>query len=178
LPDTAQYTSTRVDYLNWSAAALADAGRLDEALSKCEAGDRLNPARGTGPRAYLLVRYLEATDPEGKNPALNSRREEALAAEDEAIRLNPNDAQCYYDRAIVHTMRGEADAALADCDAALKFRPDWIDLHYRRGIVHATLKGDYTKALADMEEANRADPNNAAVRSWLARLRARGAGSR
>jgi len=44
---------------------------------------------------------------------------------DTVIRLQPDDAEAYYDRALAYENKGQRDKAMADLDAALRLRPKY-----------------------------------------------------
>ena len=51
------------------------------------------------------------------------RYEEALAAQNEALRLNSNLSDAYYNRAVIHAFQGEVDLAVADLQQAIQLNP-------------------------------------------------------
>jgi tetratricopeptide (TPR) repeat protein len=78
-----------------------------------------------------------------------------------AIRLNPKDAQAYYNRGVTYLRLGRHDAVLADYGAALRIDPKLAAKVYaNRAIVYHAL-GRETEALADFGAAIRLDPTNA-----------------
>ncbi len=76
----------------------------------------------------------------------------ALLAFNEAIRLDPNAAQAYNGRGVVHALRDELDQALADCCEALRLDP-WNPEFYRtRGYVYGRL-GQEEQSRTDLAKA-------------------------
>jgi tetratricopeptide (TPR) repeat protein len=81
----------------------------------------------------------------------------AIAAFDEAIRLNPKDADAYINRGSAHASIGNCDTALADYDEAIRLDPKLVVAYYNRGNVYI-VKRDYDKAIAEYDEAIRLNP--------------------
>jgi tetratricopeptide (TPR) repeat protein len=83
----------------------------------------------------------------------------AIADETEAIKLKPDDAQAFVERATIYAYSGNMDAAIADLDTAIGLKPADLTALIDRGAVFAA-KHDYTRALADFNTAVKADPEN------------------
>ena len=85
---------------------------------------------------------------------------------DEAIRLNPNDAEAYFKRASAYRAFGERqyDRALADYDRAIRLDPKHLNAYNGRGFVYR-VKGQYDRAIADIDEVIRVQPSNATALS-------------
>jgi tetratricopeptide (TPR) repeat protein len=82
----------------------------------------------------------------------------ALADCDEALRLEPDDANILDSRGLVHYRRGEYAAAIADCSVALLKDPKLANSLYVRGL--AKLKtGDPSGGNADIASAKALDPS-------------------
>jgi len=89
----------------------------------------------------LGVSYLE-----------NNELAMALLAFNEAVRLEPEMAQAYNGRSVVHALRDELDKALADCCEAIRLDP-WNPEFYRtRGYVYSRL-GQDEQGRADLAKA-------------------------
>ena len=73
----------------------------------------------------------------------------ALGACAEAIRLDPQNADAYYCRAMMLRDKGERDKALADMDEAIKLRGDKAPFYALRGLLYGD-KNMYEKGLADL----------------------------
>jgi tetratricopeptide (TPR) repeat protein len=58
--------------------------------------------------------------------------QQALAAFDEAIAINPGDVESLANRAQLNSKWGKWDKVLADCDAVLRLRPGWKKYHRLR----------------------------------------------
>ncbi len=101
--------------------------------------------------------------------------DEALRALDKAIALQPDYAEAYVNRGIVHAAAKRYAEAIGDYDRAIAFKPDYAAAYYNRGKVHAAAHRpaeamhDYDQALAlkpDLAEAyvNRGNLRAAAKR--------------
>jgi tetratricopeptide (TPR) repeat protein len=84
------------------------------------------------------------------------RLERALADCTAAIRLDPQAAPLYAERAEVYRLRGDPDRAVADCAQALRLDPRLAVAYCRRGAAFRD-KGDLERAVADCTEALRLD---------------------
>lgn len=98
--------------------------------------------------------------------------DEAKAAYDEAVRLDPDQFRAYYYRGQIAQRRGDLDAAIADYGEAIRAQPrlkrpdvyarliDDLELpkiHMRR-VDLLVAKGDVAAAIAELDEADRLDP--------------------
>ncbi len=84
----------------------------------------------------------------------------AIADLNEAIRLQPEDADFYAYRAKVYEIKGDPDRAIADYDGAARFEPERPSIYIGRAGSYQA-KGDSECAIADYGEAIRIDPLNA-----------------
>jgi tetratricopeptide (TPR) repeat protein len=82
----------------------------------------------------------------------------AIADCDEAIRLNPRDADAYVNRGNAQAARRDYDRAIADFDAAIRLNPALAMAYNNRGVARRN-KGDLAGAIADYGEAIRLVPN-------------------
>src|SRR5690242_3218532 len=82
----------------------------------------------------------------------------AIADCDEAIRLNPKDADAYVNRGSSHAAMRDYDRAIADFDAAIRLNPALAMAYNNRGVARRN-KGDLAAAIADYGEAIRLAPN-------------------
>ena len=88
-----------------------------------------------------------------------------------ALRLKPNLAVAYINRAIVHRDKGEYDAALRDYDMALRLE-SYASLYLNRGFVRFAA-GRFTDAAADFADGLRIAPTPPYYVLWLHLSRAR-----
>jgi Flp pilus assembly protein TadD len=78
----------------------------------------------------------------------------------EAIRLNPNDAEAYQCRGTLRYQQGDIEGAIADFNEAIRLAPNYAEAYSNRGAVRL-LNGDIEGATADYNEAIRLEPNDA-----------------
>lgn len=76
----------------------------------------------------------------------------ALMNFEEAIQLNPHNADAAYGRGNVRMRQGQSAAAISDYDVALQLNPDFADALGNRGLAHHLL-GDFASALTDFNQA-------------------------
>ncbi len=84
--------------------------------------------------------------------------DESIRCSSEAIRLQPDFAEAYYNRGLALDQKGDLDGALKDYDEALRLKPDFAEAYNNRGI-DRRLKGDLGGAIADSTEALRLKPD-------------------
>jgi len=85
----------------------------------------------------------------------------ALEDFDAALKLLPNMAVALTNRAFIYMTRSRFDSAIEDLNGAIELFPPPFAARarYLRGFSYARLK-DYDKAMADLNEAQRVEPNN------------------
>ena len=88
------------------------------------------------------------------------RWHEAIAELDQAIRLNPHDADFYPLRAFAHEELGEYQQAIHDYGEAIRLNPQDADLYWLRAFVYEEL-AQYQQAIDDYGEAIRLSPQDA-----------------
>ncbi len=76
----------------------------------------------------------------------------ALSDFNQALRLAPNNAYLYYDRAIVNALNGETSKAIEDYSHAIKLEPHMAEAYYNRGILYYNM-GDKNSAKRDLSKA-------------------------
>jgi TonB family protein len=96
-------------------------------------------------KEYLDRGYKHYQDNDYKNDPGDC----ALGACAEAIRLDPQNADAYYCRAMMLRDKGERDKALADIDEAIKLKGDKAQFYNLRGVLYGD-KNMYEKGLADL----------------------------
>jgi lipoprotein NlpI len=85
-------------------------------------------------------------------------RDRALDEYSEAIRLSPDNAQFYNDRAQRYSDRNDYPHAIADYDVAIRLNSGYSRAFNGRGLAYY-FSGDNAHALEDFNEAIRQDPN-------------------
>jgi len=78
---------------------------------------------------------------------------------DEAIRLNPENPEAFYNRGVAFGQTGQYDRALADLNEAIRLKPNDPDYFTNRGSAHYWI-GERNKAIADYDEAIRLNPKH------------------
>jgi TonB family protein len=94
---------------------------------------------------YVDRGYKHYEDNDYKNDPGNC----ALGACAEAIRLDPQNADAYYCRAMMLRDKGERDKALADINEAIRLRSDKAQYYWMRGTLYGE-KDMYEKGLEDL----------------------------
>lgn len=108
------------------------------------------PAIPQGPRAGDF--YLQATDKIQRGDSQG-----ALSDLNQAIRLNPDYARAYGDRATIKFQQDDRQGALADLDRAIQLDPQLADAYGIRGLYRVAV-GNTQGAQADVEQAVRLKP--------------------
>lgn len=122
------------------------------------------------------------------------RYDEALKHLDEAIRIQPLNAEAYHNRAVIHERRGNRDAAIAEYRTALRYDPQYEPSRQALARLGATRgdaprsdaerlaaamaerasqtarRGDYQEAMKVLTEAVRIAPNYALVHQYRANV--------
>jgi lipoprotein NlpI len=84
---------------------------------------------------------------------------------DQAIKLNPQNVNAYFNRGLVKSKLEDWDGAMADCTRAIELKPVPVDA--RTAQVHSLLgrlkfdRGDLTGAIADFDQAIKLTPTDA-----------------
>ncbi len=85
--------------------------------------------------------------------------EEAIADLNEAIRLDPNDAEAYAQRSRAWVWKEDDDRAIADANRAIELKLQDSDVYLARGCAWLD-REQFAKAIADFSEAIRLDPDD------------------
>ena len=86
--------------------------------------------------------------------------EAAFEALNQAIRLEPDNANGYANRGNAFNNAKKYDRAIEDYNEALRLKPDFAQVFSDRGAAWY-FKGEYQKAIADYDEALRLEPHRA-----------------
>jgi len=79
---------------------------------------------------------------------------------DNAIELNPDNADVYYKRGDAYDELGEYGKAIADYNKAIKLNPDHALAYLNRGCAYGEM-GEYEKAIVDYNKVTELRPNHA-----------------
>jgi len=151
----------------------AAAGGIDLAKSAREA-----QARGALDDAIRLYdQAIAAGDLSAENQAVvrnnqgiaywsKGEIDKALAAYDEAIRLEPDYAEAYHNRGMAHASRDETAQAIADYDAAIRLDPEDAFAFENRGRARLHV-GQVAGAIDDLSHAVSLAPEDAYAVLWL-----------
>jgi len=95
----------------------------------------------------------------GRGEAYGERRDfdHAVAAYNEAIRLDPKSAPAYAGRGLTYHIKGDLDHAIADYSAALRLEPRLYFAYYQRGVAYVA-ESDNNRAIADFTQAIKLNP--------------------
>ena len=154
-PDARERTFHVVFNKNGLALVEMHAGDLPKALKLVTEG-RAQLIRELGSEAYGLHQSV-LTHNAASLLVRMERLDESLSMFGEAIRLDPNYPEYYFDRAAVLRRLGRPEEALKDYDTAIAVSLPFWELHYNRGAVRAEL-GDITGAIADFERVADLEP--------------------
>lgn len=86
--------------------------------------------------------------------------DQAIADDNEAIRLDPKDAYAYSNRGAAYENKGQHDQAIADYNHAIELNPEDEYAYRDRGLVYEN-KGQYDEAIADENQAIHVSPKDA-----------------
>jgi tetratricopeptide (TPR) repeat protein len=133
---------------------------------------RKNLEAGPGPKPVEATPYDETIK---RNPkvgdnyyrrgvyyAQKRRYPEAINDFDQAIRLNPGDAEAFNNLCWTRGMTGDLEGALRDCNQALKLRRNFVNALDSRGLVNLKM-GLPNSAIADYTAALRLNPKHASA---------------
>ena len=82
---------------------------------------------------------------------------DAIASYDEAIRLDPEYVDAYYNRGLAYSKIAETSKAIDDLTEAIRLDPEHGPAYGKRGALRANL-GQIREAFEDLDEAIRLDP--------------------
>lgn len=101
--------------------------------------------------------YPEAYFQRGLNHDLNNKSAAAMRDYNKAIELNPKFVDAYMTRAVLYLLDQKGQLAIADYTKVIELKPDGVS-YYVRGNSYLEI-GQYAKAITDLTESIRLDPN-------------------
>ena len=124
----------------------------DEAIAACTRA--INSGRYSG-RQLAALFSIRCFEWNGKQES-----DKAIADCNQAIRLEPNDTNAFFNRGYAYKAKGRYDRAIEDYDRAIRLNPSDADAFSNRGVAHKA-KGQYDRAFEDFNQAIRLNPNDA-----------------
>jgi len=86
----------------------------------------------------------------------------AIEDYDEAIRLNPNDAEAYFNRGNAYYSLNKKKRAIEDYVKAISLNSQFADAYHNRGTTYCDL-GQFEQAIEDYDQAIHLNPEDAVV---------------
>ena len=83
--------------------------------------------------------------------------DEAIAEFNNAIKINPNSANAYYNLGIIYDKKSDSDKAIANFSKAIGIDPALADAYYNRGSIYYK-KGAFDDAISDYSKAIELSP--------------------
>jgi tetratricopeptide (TPR) repeat protein len=173
------------------AAALANQGRVQEAIEHYDAALRIDPKYATAHynmaialanlgRVQEAIEHYEAALRISPNFAAAhnnlavafvqlGRTQEAIGHFGEAVRINPNYVAAHFNLAIALENLGKEEEAIGHYEAALRIDPNYAAAHNNLAVALAQL-GRKQEAIGHLEEALRINPDDVEARSNLTLL--------
>jgi Tfp pilus assembly protein PilF len=127
------------------------------------------PDKQDGPKAAPAaanVAEAQAAATRGQTLARSGKTEEALAAFNHALELDPNNAQALYGRGLLYQGEKQHQLAIDDFTAANGLRPQQAEPLLGRATSYLAID-KIKEAAADLDEAVQADPQNGQI--WTTR---------
>ncbi|MBM4287296.1 MAG: tetratricopeptide repeat protein [Deltaproteobacteria bacterium] len=85
--------------------------------------------------------------------------DQAIARFNEALAIDPEFAEAYFNRGLVFALKKQDTAAVADFTRALQFEPLRADIYYQRGAALTRLE-QFSRAISDFNKALEISPNS------------------
>jgi tetratricopeptide (TPR) repeat protein len=103
---------------------------------------------------------LNAEDYFNRGFARSDNSDDEIAYYSQAIQLNPQYSEAYYNRGVVHFNRNQLDMAIADYTKAVELKPEYAEAYNYRGIAYRA-KGTLEAAITDYNLAIKFNPHYA-----------------
>jgi tetratricopeptide (TPR) repeat protein len=139
---------------NGLGSALAEKGRVDEAIGQYQQALRLKPNNG-----YAHNNLGSALHRQGRN-------DEAIPHFEECVRLQPDYAFAYFNLANAFQEKGQLEDTIRAYQAGLKLKPDEARAHNNLGAAFSQ-QGRIGEAVSQYQEALRLQPDYADARNNL-----------
>jgi tetratricopeptide (TPR) repeat protein len=143
-------------------------GRLREQFLNVSLEAVLHPASESARQAAETQQAAAGAAPEVGKAELTAQEwfergfdavdpDEEIRCYTEAIRLEPDFTDAYYNRGLAHRAKGDLDGAMADYTGAVRLKPDDAEAYNNRGNARRQ-KGDLDGAVADYAERSVSSP--------------------
>jgi tetratricopeptide (TPR) repeat protein len=129
-------------------AALAQAGRVQEAIRQYEQALRIKPD------------HAEAHNNLGVLLGQAGRVQEAIRQYEQALRIKPDFAGAHYNLGVILGQAGRVQEAIGHYEQALRIKPDFAGAHYNLGVILGQA-GRVQEAIGHYEQALQIEPNYA-----------------
>jgi serine/threonine protein kinase len=133
--------------------------QIEQAILTALAKDRTQRHKDVPTFSLALLKSSEEWINAGYHRYRARRYEEALTAYDQAIGLNPNSADAYYNKGDALRKLKRYEEALTAYDQAILLNPNHTDAYYNKGIALGELKR-YEEALAVYDQIIGLNPNS------------------
>ncbi|MBN1907145.1 MAG: tetratricopeptide repeat protein [Deltaproteobacteria bacterium] len=87
------------------------------------------------------------------------QNDDAVAAFNKAIEINPGNIEAYVSRGITYYLQGKNDKAISDFNKAIEINPEFVVAYQNRGHVYSST-GNYEKALSDYSKVISLKPDD------------------
>jgi lipoprotein NlpI len=120
------------------------------------------PATGTNADSPATNPAASPADPlvqQGVASGIKGDLNGAIAAFNQAIKVDPNYAPAYDKRGFAFSLENKLDDAISDYDQAIQLDPNNVDAYYHRGVAKGQ-QGDFDGAIADFSQVIELHPQS------------------
>jgi len=141
----ASYKSNADGHQNFG-LALLETGRVDEAITQFQKERATQAGLRDGPEQSRL-----------RSSAKGGRVDEAITQLQQALQVNPDDAQARFNLGNALAQKGTVDEAITQYQQALQIYPGYVEAHYNLGVV-LLQKGRADEAITQYQQALQINP--------------------
>ena len=145
--------------------AVVDSNKEIETLEKnsttTKTTEEKNKVKAEMDKAYNELLVNQKLD-EGNKFYYQKDYHNAISKYNEAIELDPNYANTYYNRGNAYDYLKNYEQAIENYNKAIQLNPNYVAAYYNRGLSYCYLK-DYDKAIKDFNKTILLDPNYVAA---------------